>query len=60
MAQKPKARSPAKKASAAEKQKEQSARFIKAAQAQGADSKESAEAFDRALTSITKPKQNSG
>jgi hypothetical protein len=54
MGQKPKARSPAKKTSAAEKQKEQSARFIKAAREIGVD--ETGAEFEKALIHIAKNK----
>lgn len=51
MAQKPKARAAAPKASHAEKQKAQSERFIKAAREFGVD--ESGKDFDRAMKKIT-------
>lgn len=55
MAQKPKARKVAKKSSDAEKQKEQSARFIKAAREHGVD--ENGEEFERALDKIAPPRR---
>lgn len=54
MGQKPKARSPAKNASDADKQKEQSARFIKAARDVGVD--ETGKEFREALDQILSPK----
>jgi len=53
MAQKPKAGSAEKKALAADKQKAQSARFIKAAREAGVD--ETVKKFERALKKLVKP-----
>jgi hypothetical protein len=58
MAQKPKARKATRKTSQAEKQKEQSARFLEAARKIGVD--ESGKEFDRALKRITQPNRPSG